>query len=200
MKIRYKLFWVILLIPGFMLLSSCDRLFSTGMAGAHKKHTIDLKINDTTKMLDISTKPIGKCNVAHKKNGCFVVPHNAIATITFKLHGSGGWHFTEFKGCAGADKPGTAPGDCALGPSQEREFAVALKTGATRYRPGSNGAIDLKPLSRTLRKFKLYDYNGVPQDYFYSIKACKDINDPENPDIKEVCYPTDPAIQNKGRN
>ncbi len=200
MKIRYKLFWVILLISGFMLLSSCDRLFSTGMAGAHKKHTIDLKINDTTKMLDISTKPIGKCNVAHKKNGCFVVPHNAIATITFKLHGSGGWHFTEFKVCAGIDKPGTAPGDCELNTSQEREFAVSLRTGSTRYRPGPGGAIDLKPLSTTLRKFKLYDYNGVPQDYFYSIKACKDIEDPEHPEIEEVCYSTDPAIQNKGRN
>jgi len=106
MNIRYNLVLVLICIASFMLLASCDRLFGVGMAGAHKKHTIAIEVNDTAKKLNIKTKPIGKCNVAHKKAGCFVVPHNETATVTFKLHGSGGWHFTEFKVCAGIDKPG----------------------------------------------------------------------------------------------
>jgi hypothetical protein len=200
MKIRYNLVLMIICIASFMLLASCDRLFGVGIAGAHKKHTIDIEVNDATKKLDITTKPIGKCKAANKKAGCFVVPHNETATVTFKLHGSGGWHFTEFKVCAGINKPGAGPDGCKLKPWQEREFAASLKTGSAKSRPGSDGIINLVPFSKTLRKFKLYDYNGDPQDYFYSIKACKDIKNPEDSEDKEVCYSTDPAIENKGRN
>jgi hypothetical protein len=39
----------------------------------------------------------------------------------------------------------------------------------------------------------LFDYNSTKQDYFYAIKACKVVGDPDS------CIATDPPIENGGR-
>lgn len=191
MKIRNRLFWVILLIPGFMLLTSCERLFGVSLIGANKTYTVNLEINSKGTKLIPTTKPIGPCRAAHKKDGCIVLPHNKTATITFKLHASKKWYFSELRICEGVEKPGF----CVLRDWQQKEFGAFIKTGDIQKTPGLDGIVKISSLStKPVKSFKLADYNGVPQDYFYAIKACKGAGK------EKVCVTTDPAIENKGRN
>ena len=170
-----------------------SRLFSVNVPN---DGVIDFEINNDGTKLVPKTKPIGSCNAAHRKNGCFVVPHNETTTITFRLKNSKKWYIDEFRVCQGIDKPGV----CSLEDWQQKEFGAFLKTGDAKTPPDSYGRISISSLStKRVRSFKLADYNGVPQDYFYSIIACTDIKD-DGGETKKKCVPTDPAIQNKGRN
>ncbi len=185
MKIRYNLMLVILLIVSSVLLTSCKKQTGTNAAIANIKPGIDLEVNTETGSLDIWTPPNGNCS----GNGCIVVPHNNKATVTFKLHGSGTWHFTEFQICAG----GTKPDDCGLTDEQREEFEVFNNTGDPRTQPSSEGLVNIGSLSNDpIRSFKLKDKNTFEQDYFYIIKACSGTGGSN-------CVDTDPPIENKGK-
>jgi len=190
MRYKYNPVLIIMFLTGLTLLASCDRGYKAGFVGPHKKDTIALSVNTDTKMLVVDTNPIGKCEAAHRKNGCVVVARKETATISFKLRASSGWHLTEFQICAGDSKSG----NCSLEKWQESEFSVFLRTGSTRQFPDSKGIVKLQSLSSNpVKKFKLFDYNSTEQDYFYTIKACKGTGD------SLICYSTDPLIRNKGR-
>lgn len=190
MKNRYNLLLIIILLLISMLLVSCAESYKSGSMGAHNNHQIVLKVNTNTGKLDIDTRPIGNCKASHRKKGCIVVPRRETASITFKLKASTGWHLTEFKICAGIDKPD----DCSLEQWQESEFGVYFKTGGQKYSPGSDGIIKLNShAGNAIKKFILFDYNSTKQDYFYAIKACKVVGDPDS------CIDTDPPIENGGR-
>ena len=151
--------------------------------------------------LAITTQTSGS-NCNNPKKGCFKVRRGKTGIITFKFTAPDVWKLAKFEICKGtvendSDKKGL---DCDLGLWEKLDFFVSPDSrGSDILLTNSDGSIDLTALSdedstTNPREFYLLDQNAIKNQYFYSITACTDVNDPT------TCISTDPAIDNKGRN
>ena len=182
MKIKHNILLVIIMLLSFIVLASCNNGFGLFSHHAPEKYKIKLEIDSLSGKLKVKTLPHGNC----VGNGCIVVARGDEAQITFQLIRSSDWYFTEFKICQGDTKPVS----CSLEDWQLSQFEVT--TNAAGF-PKLDGIIKLA-FADELMKFMVHDYNGPAQDYFYSITACKKLED------KLTCSTTDPQIDHKGRN
>lgn len=182
MKYKYVFLLLGIVVLGFVAWSAFNS--QSGFVGFTFNKAYKVKFDAVTDTEKLSTKtgPQGKC----VGNGCIETPRGKEANITFQLIGSlNHWYFTELKIC----QAGGSSSTCSLEDWQRWEFKVT--TNSIGF-PNADGVISL-PFADKLTKFVLHNYNGTPQEYFYIVTACKEINN------VKVCYDSDPPIINKGK-
>ena len=182
MKHKYVVLLSSIVLLGFVAWSAFSIQSGLVTFKLNKAFKVKFVAVTDTKKLEAKTGPQGTC----VGNGCIEIPLAREANITFKLIGSlNDWYFTELKIC----QAGGTPSTCSLEDWQQSEFEVT--TNSIGF-PNADGVISLD-FADGLTKFVLHNYNGTAQEYFYIVKACKDIDD------VRVCYDSDPPIINKGR-
>ena len=128
------------------------------------------------------------------KKGCFYAEENDVLELQFQLKkrsDGASWRLAELQICAGDAKPAETE-DCALNDEQMREWLVISKKQLAVV-PGT-GTVDLTQFSDTLRVVTILDINGIPGNYTYNIRACKEGKlDDDN------CVWMDPGGTNTGR-
>ena len=183
------LFILLVLISSVFLLS-CTIPSSVRKAYNFDSSKIFLVVNDSETELVIDSNNGKKCSKSGKK-GCIKATIDTIAVINFHLIQSNGWHLTEMNICLGEDKP-TLADPCTLEKADIAQFSAGARGVFYRLAPDGKGKIKLTGLSTGLSKFNLLDSNSFPEDYFYTITACKDAQ-------PEVCVSLDPPIENEGK-
>jgi len=189
MQSRNLLLFTLLFLISTVFLSSCTIPSSVRKAYNFDSSKIFLVVNESETELVIDSNNGKKCSKSGKK-GCINAAKGTIAVIDFHLIRSNGWHITEMKICLGEDKP-TPANPCALKKADIAQFSAGARGVFYRLDPAGNGEIKLTGLSTGLSKFNLLDSNSFPEDYFYTITACKDAQ-------SDVCVSLDPPIENKG--
>lgn len=194
MNNRRNILLAMIYMAGLTVLTSCVNLPERDIT----THTVSHEIIPAIKMLvtgGSNLKPneggSRKCNINISAKGCIEVERGDTAEVNFEFTGFATWHFTEFKICKGtkADKiDGTL--DCNLGLKERGDFKFTDGSGTEMY-PSEFGIVKLDDFSGSLRKFKLFDDNRVPQEYFYQVKACTPL------DSTATCAVSDPPIRNK---
>jgi len=158
---------------------------------------VKLKINGTP-ALTIFSPGNNKCKRQNKGPGCIYVAENQFATIEFRLLQSAQWHLETFEVCYLQEDGDKDNRDCELTDWDRLEFAAVADGGTIFLIPDIVGKINLTYLGEDhqLSDFTLYNQNSVPQEYFYRVKACKNVDEGEEED---ECLWTDPPIENRGR-
>lgn len=195
MKISYKSLFAMTIIAGLLLLTSCTtppKIEKSSMIPAARlTPLVRLNVVGNPKKLKVITPGNPNCNPAtpvdHRK-GCLVVPKTDTALIKFELSESPLWHFKKIQICKGGTKLGMV---CTFDLWQENEFYATDANETGKLRPNGSGVIDLSALPGNQTEFYLFDYNSVPQDYFYTITVCNADN--------SVCPESDPPLENGGR-
>jgi len=190
MQSRNLLSLILISLISLVFLSSCTIPSSVRKAYNFDSSKIRLAVNESETELVIVSNNGKKCSKSGKK-GCINAVENTIAVVDFHLISSNGWHITEMNICLGEDKP-TLADPCTLKKADIAQFSAGARGAFYRLYPDGNGKIDLTGLSTGLSKFNLLDSNSFPEDYFYTITACKDAQ-------SDVCVSLDPPIENKGK-
>ena len=180
---------ILLTLSSSVFLSSCIIPFSLQKAYDFEKSKIFLAVNNAETELVIDSNNGKKCTKTTKK-GCINAVKGTIAVIDFHLIRSSEWHLTEMNICRGETKP-TLTDPCSLDAADILQFSAGTRGVFYRLDPNADGEINLTTLAPGLSKFNLLDTNAFPEDYFYTIKACKNAQ-------PTVCVLLDPPIENKG--
>ena len=190
MNTRRNILLAVIYMVGFTIMTSCAKPPSTNTTSHKKIPTIKMLVIGGPK-LKPNTGGSDRCNIEIGAKGCIEVDRGDTAEVTFGFTGFSAWHFTEFKICKGTETnkaDGTL--DCNLGIKERGDFEFTDDSDTKMY-PSELGIVKLDEFSDSLRTFKLYDDNRVPQEYFYQVKACKPLG------LTTECAVSDPPIRNK---
>ena len=165
-----------------------------GLLNTQQFDKVVIKVKGNPKELKVTSKASSKCKARPNRPGCIEVEQDDFATVPVRMGWVSGWnwHIETFEICeydtntpTGKRNLQTTP-DCeALSEEQAKDFVIAPLNGSNPKSPTyPEGIVDLTQFAPSnisgIHGFDIRNFNVLPGEYFYRIKACRD-------DDRSVC-------------